>query len=135
MDDGKPTPSSRQVKSQRACVTNSTITHIPQSKPHNDSGYFRLASLCFGVDIAVAAHRVLWIQYAKRRGSHDSGGGDTYAIHHPQLLPAATAAGVAGAFFLVRSLWPVWGFLAPLNLLVMLTGLVFSLHFVPWPFS
>lgn len=127
-------PSSREVKSQRACVTYSTITHVPQPTTH-DSGYFRLACLCFGVDVAVAAHRMFWIHYANRRSSRDGSGGGTYAIYHPQLLPAATAAGVAGAFFLVRSLWPVWGFLAPLVLLVVLTGMVFALHFVPWPFS
>lgn len=106
-----------------------TITH--HHHPPTHSGYFRLACLCLGVDTAITAYRMLW--FHRRKGS--GGGQDVYAIHHPQLLPAAIAAGVLGAFFLVRSLWPVWGFLAPLILLVVLTGLVFSLHFVPWPFQ
>lgn len=56
------------------------------------------------------------------------------AVQHPQLIPAATAAGVLGAFFLVRSLWSVWGFLAPLILLTVFVGAIYALHFVPWPF-
>lgn len=69
-----------------------------------------------------------------RRGGGAHNRGDVLAVHHPQLVPAATAAGVLGAFFLVRSLWPVWGFLAPLILLTVLVGAIYLLHFVPWPF-
>lgn len=35
---------------------------------------------------------------------------------------------------LVSSLWPVYGFFAPLILLVLFMGGIFALHFIPWPF-
>jgi hypothetical protein len=35
---------------------------------------------------------------------------------------------------LIRGLWPVWGFLTPLIIVIEFLGFMFSLHFVPWPF-
>ncbi len=106
------------------------------------SGYFRLACVCLGANAAIGVYLMAWLpRRANKRGARPTGGrggggGDDvdWSLHHPHLVPAATAAGVAGAFFLVRSLWPVWGFLAPLILLTVFVGGLFALHFVPWPF-
>lgn len=81
---------------------------------------------------------VVWLPRVRgppsARGAGGGSGDIDWAAVHPQLVPAATAAGVLGALSLVRSLWPVWGFLVPLILLTMLVGGFFALHFVPWPF-
>jgi hypothetical protein len=105
-----------------------------------DSGYFRLACVCLGANAGIGAYLMVWLPARAKggRAENTTGGSDAvvadWSLHHPQLVPAATAAGVLGAFFLVRSVWPVWGFLAPLILLIELVGALFALHFVPWPF-
>lgn len=109
----------------------SPIPNTAPPQPH--SGYFRLACVCLGANLAVGIY-VMVVLPRRRRGG---GGQQTQvdlAVQHPQLISAATAAGVLGAFFLVRSLWPVWGFLAPLILLTVFVGALYALHWVPWPF-
>ena len=108
-----------------------TNPHHHTSPPH--SGYFRLACVCLGANLAVGVY-VMVVLPRRRTGGASQQNQVDLAVQHPQLIPAATAAGVLGAFFLVRSLWPVWGFLAPLILLTVFVGALYALHWVPWPF-
>ncbi len=57
---------------------------------------------------------------------------ESWSIYCPRVIPIMTANGVVCSFFLIRSLWPVWGFLTPFILGVEAMGLLFSMHFVPW---
>ncbi len=57
---------------------------------------------------------------------------ESWSVYCPRVIPIMTANGVVCAFFLIRSLWPVWGFLTPFILGVEAMGLLFSMHFIPW---
>ena len=83
--------------------------------------------LCFGVNLCIGFYLQVWLPRVQGLGDVD------WAVFCPRLVPAATAAGLLGAFSLVYALWPAWGFLAPLLCLVVLMGALFALHFVPWP--
>ena len=49
----------------------------------------------------------------------------------PNLIPVMTVAGVLLPIFLTLAIWPIWGFLSPLYILVLSFGYIFSLSFLP----
>jgi hypothetical protein len=59
----------------------------------------------------------------------DSSAWDVYC---PRVVPTMTACGILTGLMMIRSTWPVWGFLSPLILGVEALGCLFALHFVPW---
>jgi hypothetical protein len=71
----------------------------------------------------------LAIYLPKVKGLHDSSAWEVYC---PKVIPIMTANGVVCAMFLLRSLWPVWGFLTPFVLSIEFFGLIFVTHFIPW---
>ena len=56
-----------------------------------------------------------------------------WEIYCPNMIPIATGLGVFSMLALIVAFWPVWGFLSPLYVLVMIMGFIFSAHFIPWP--
>jgi len=49
----------------------------------------------------------------------------------PQLVPIMTLAGVVSFITAIMAMWPVWGFLTPVYMVVMFFGYSFSLMFLP----
>ncbi|KAL7450899.1 hypothetical protein ACHAWC_002755 [Mediolabrus comicus] len=54
-----------------------------------------------------------------------------WGVYCPRVIPIMTACGIVGSFLLVRSCFPIWGFLTPLIIAVIAVGMFFSLHFIP----
>jgi len=54
-------------------------------------------------------------------------------IYCPNMIPLSTALSVAIYLLSMITFWPIWGMLCPLYITVMLVGLIFSAHFIPWP--
>lgn len=54
-------------------------------------------------------------------------------IYCPNMIPISTGLVVSSMILLMITFWPVWGLLAPLYITVMVIGLVFTAHFIPWP--
>ena len=55
-------------------------------------------------------------------------------LYSPRLVPIATALGVLCIVCFMCALWPLYGLLSPLLILIFTFGLLFSTHFIPWPF-
>jgi hypothetical protein len=49
----------------------------------------------------------------------------------PKLIPAMTLAGVLVFITAIMALWPVWGLLTPIYMLILFFGYSFSLIFLP----
>ena len=49
----------------------------------------------------------------------------------PGLIPVMTIAGVFMPIFLILAIWPIWGFLSPVYIIVLSMGYIFSLTFLP----
>ena len=71
----------------------------------------------------------LSVYLPKVKGLNDSSAWEVYC---PKVIPIMTANGIVCAMLLLRSLWPVWGFLTPFILGVEFFGLIFVTHFIPW---
>jgi hypothetical protein len=56
-----------------------------------------------------------------------------WEIYCPRLIPTSAALGVSSLLLVVMAVWPVYGLLAPLIVLLSAMGLLFSTHFIPWP--
>lgn len=56
-----------------------------------------------------------------------------WEVHCPSMIPISTALGVLSVLGLIITFWPLWGLLSPLIILVLVFGLLFSTHFIPWP--
>lgn len=54
-------------------------------------------------------------------------------IYCPNMIPISTGLAVSCMILLMIAFWPVWGLLAPIYITVMVMGLIFSAHFIPWP--
>ncbi|TFJ87088.1 hypothetical protein NSK_001422 [Nannochloropsis salina CCMP1776] len=83
--------------------------------------------ICLGINLCIGLYLTVYLQLIK-------GINIEWATYCPRMIPAATFSGVVCAICLVSSLWPVYGFFAPLILLVICFGSIFSMHFIPWPF-
>lgn len=55
-----------------------------------------------------------------------------WEIYCPNLIPISTFLGVICFITINISLWPIYGLLTPLILVIILFGLLFSTHFIPW---
>jgi hypothetical protein len=71
----------------------------------------------------------LTIYLPRIKGITDSSAWDVYCRH---VVPTMTIFGILTGLLLIRSIWPVWGFLSPLILAVEIFGCLYALHFVPW---
>ena len=80
-----------------------------------------------GIITILVLYLVLYLPRVK--GITDSSAWDVYC---PRVIPTLTAVGIVTALMMIRSVWPVWGFLSPLILGVEAFGFLFFLHFVPW---
>lgn len=89
----------------------------------------QLTAVCVGINTVLFLYLLLYLPYIK--GLTDSSAWDVYC---PRVIPTATAVGVLCGLLLIRATWPVWGFLSPLVLGIEGLGVLYSLHFVPWPF-
>ena len=49
----------------------------------------------------------------------------------PQLIPVMSLAGVFLPIFLMLAIWPVWGFLSPVYMLILSFGFLFATTFLP----
>jgi len=87
---------------------------------------FNAAIMLFSINTVLMFYLAI---YLPRFRGIDSSGYDAYC---PRVVPTMTLLGVVCAFLLVRSTWPVWGFLSPLILGIVSLGGLFALHFVPW---
>lgn len=54
-----------------------------------------------------------------------------WGVYCPRVLPAMCVIGILTYFTLIRALWPLWGFMAPLISGTEIMGILMALHFVP----
>ena len=88
---------------------------------------FNLALIGIGINTGLTFYLALYLP--RWKGIHDS---EAWSIYCPRIIPTMTIIGLIVTFLLIRSTWPVWGFLSPIILGVEAFGALFSLHFVPW---
>lgn len=55
-------------------------------------------------------------------------------IYCPNLVPTAAGLSVVSFIAFIVAFWPVWGLLSPFFVTFLMMGVVFSAHFIPWPF-
>lgn len=71
----------------------------------------------------------LGIYLPKIKGIRDPA---AWEIWCPRVIPTMTGIGVFAIFFLIRSLWPKWGFLTPFIVGIEFFGILYLAHFIPW---
>jgi len=86
----------------------------------------QLVAVGVGVQTVLVLYLTVYLPYGK--GLTDS---SAWSVYCPRVIPVLTATAVVSCLLLLRAVWPVWGFLAPLILSVEGLGLLFALHFVP----
>jgi hypothetical protein len=89
----------------------------------------QIVGLLFGIQTILVLYLTVYLPRVK--GLTDSSAWEVYC---PRIIPVMTVTGIVAIMLLIRAVWPVWGFLAPLILGIEAMGCLFALHFVPWPF-
>jgi hypothetical protein len=89
----------------------------------------QIVGLLFGIQTILVLYLTVYLPRVK--GLTDSSAWEVYC---PRIIPVMTVTGIVAVMLLIRAVWPVWGFLAPLILGIEAMGCLFALHFVPWPF-
>ena len=93
-----------------------------------------ISVILFSANVVVTLYLTVYLPYrfptTDKHRTHASSP-EFWEVYCPNVIPAMTAFGVIGSFFLCRACYPVWGFLAPFILGVVGLGMFFSLHFVP----
>lgn len=51
----------------------------------------------------------------------------------PNMIPISTGLGLGCILFFILAYWPIFGLLSPIIVFLILMGLIFSTHFIPWP--
>jgi hypothetical protein len=77
--------------------------------------------------MGIIIYLTIWLPYIKKITI-------PWDIYCPNMIPISTALTLATILLSMITFWPVWGFLTPIIIFVLLLGLIFSLHFIPWPF-
>ena len=92
-------------------------------------GLLQCVYICWGIQTVLVLYLTVYLP--KGLGLTDA---SAWPVYCPKVIPTATLLGVLSIILLIRATWPVWGFLAPAILGTQAMGLLFGLHFVPWPF-
>jgi hypothetical protein len=107
--------------------SNESSKTIPQLLPNRS--LLQIVGLLLGIQTILVLYLTVYLPRVK--GLTDSSAWEVYC---PRVIPVMTATGIIAIMLLIRAVWPVWGFLAPLILGIEAMGCLFGLHFVPWPF-
>jgi hypothetical protein len=100
---------------------------IPQLLPNRS--LLQIVGLLLGIQTILVLYLTVYLPRVK--GLTDSSAWEVYC---PRVIPVMTVTGIIAIMLLIRAVWPIWGFLAPLILGIEAMGCLFGLHFVPWPF-
>jgi hypothetical protein len=82
--------------------------------------------MCFSANVGIFFYLTVWMPYVLKVTA-------PWDIYCPNMIPTATGLGAASSFLAMIAFWPVWGMLSPLFVVVLVIGLIFSAHFIPWP--
>lgn len=87
-------------------------------------GFFRIALVCTGVSVCVAACLAVDLPCVKRARLE-------WSVCGPKLVAAGTVAGTAAALSFTCAWWPVWGLFTPGLLGLLVIGTLMVAHFLP----
>lgn len=78
--------------------------------------------------IVVTQFLYLTVYLPKVKGLSDP---SVWGVYCPKVVPTMCITGILSYFLLIRALWPLWGFMAPLISGTEIMGVLMALHFVP----
>ncbi|XP_059159329.1 transmembrane protein 128-like [Physella acuta] len=78
--------------------------------------WFWTGSFFMGLHASIAIFLIFWLSFWKKISSEE------WENKYPRAVPIATAAFILGIICLSVSLWPVWGWLTPVILLILFMG-------------
>ena len=93
--------------------------------PTVNRSYFNLALVCIAINTVIAFYLCIYLPCFVRTEL-------PWSVYCPRMIPTMTGVGTVCAILLLKSLWPVWGFLTPLILISLGMVAMFSLHFIPF---
>ena len=80
--------------------------------------WFNVGAFLIGLTIAIAMFLIVWISCIKKKTTDD------WDKEYPSAVPVATFSFIVGSLCIMKSLWPVWGFITPVILSVLFMGVV-----------
>jgi hypothetical protein len=86
----------------------------------------QLATVGMGILLVLVLYLTVYLP--KVVGVTDSAAWDVYC---PRVIPTMVMVATLTSLAVVRAIWPVYGFFAPLILAVEVLGALFALHFIP----
>ena len=89
----------------------------------------KLLKIAFcGYLVVVSLFLYLAVYLPKIKGLTDP---SVWGVYCPKVLPMMCVVGVSTYLVLIRALWPLWGFMAPLISGTEIMGMLMAPHFVP----
>ena len=89
----------------------------------------RLALIGFGVVILLGLYLTVYLPKFKGLALKDSAG--WAPVYCPNVIPSMSVTFVISVMLLIRSVWPVYGFLAPFIVSSQFMALLMSTHLLP----
>ena len=85
-----------------------------------------LAIVLITANIGIMLYLTLWLPLIEKITV-------PWDVYCPSMIPISTGLGVSSIVLLIITFWPIWGLLSPLILFILVFGVLFSTHFIPWP--
>mmetsp|Transcript_24758 Transcript_24758/g.55768 ORF Transcript_24758/g.55768 Transcript_24758/m.55768 type:complete len:170 (+) Transcript_24758:145-654(+) len=96
--------------------------------------FLNVAIVCLAVNTVIMIYLTAWVPYQERLLSRKLGKPKKldWEVYCPRMIPTMTAFALVFFIAMTKAMWPVFGFLTPLILLLLFMGFVFTTHFIPY---
>ena len=92
--------------------------------PHVLPFFFEIAEIGVLLNICLMFYMTIYLPYV-------AGITEEYETYCPKIVPTLTFSGLVVFFSFMISVWPIWGILTPIYLIIMFMGYSMSLIFLP----
>mmetsp|Transcript_36247 Transcript_36247/g.83895 ORF Transcript_36247/g.83895 Transcript_36247/m.83895 type:complete len:158 (+) Transcript_36247:121-594(+) len=89
-----------------------------------DRVYLNISIVCLVINSCLVFYLTVWLPYVQKVTL-------SWEVYCPRVIPTVTVVGILFFFTVLKALWPAYGFLSPLIVLVLFMGFLFSTHFIP----
>ena len=86
-----------------------------------------IAITSLSINLVLVLYSTIWLPYMMKTKV-------PIEIYAPKLVPISALLAIITIIMFMYALWPIYGLLTPLLILILTLGLLLSCHFIPWIF-
>mmetsp|Transcript_8378 Transcript_8378/g.7743 ORF Transcript_8378/g.7743 Transcript_8378/m.7743 type:complete len:142 (+) Transcript_8378:296-721(+) len=92
--------------------------------PNTNAFFLDVSLTCIGLNITLMLYLTLYLPYIAKVT-------EDWETYCPQIIPVMTLSGVIAFISGIVGLWPIWGFLTIVYVIILIMGYTMTLIFLP----